>query len=159
MTSSNKPTLDELSNIFYREFSRYEYCLKAVGLRHEKGDAKANWDLYAKDVEHVISSATDPELCAAIDYFFSHPPKKQIVKDGSLAWDDSPLQEKNKSIAIFILIRRVRNNLFHGGKFNGQWFEPERSELLLQYALTILKTCANNHANVSKAYEGMSIGC
>jgi len=53
-------------------------------------------------------------------------------------------------------ITSLQNNLFHGGKFNGQWFEPERSEALMEHALTILKICAQNHPNVSEAYAEKS---
>ena len=57
---------------------------------------------------------------------------------------------------LFLLIRRVRNNLFHGGKFNGKWFEPERSEALLQHGLVILRHCGTRHSEVSKAYSGIA---
>lgn len=67
-----------------------------------------------------------------------------------------PLKKKS-SQKILILIRRVRNNLFHGGKFNGEWFEPERSEALMRNALIILRACGENHHEVSKAYG--SIAC
>ncbi|MBK0795138.1 hypothetical protein GZV14_28120, partial [Escherichia coli O25b:H4-ST131] len=59
------------------------------------------------------------------------------IEDDSLVWDDSLPQEKDLAKFLFLLIRRVRNNLFHGGKFNGKWFEPERSEALLQHGLVI----------------------
>lgn len=153
-----KSNIDNLSFEFFREFSRYEYCLKATGLRNEKdGNAMANWDLYAKEVEQVFASTKDPDFVAAVDYFTRHPPKKQVVKDGVLDWDETPLEEKNIAIKIFVLIRRVRNNLFHGGKFNRNWFEPERSEALLQHALIILKVCGQSHVNVSKAYAGKAL--
>ncbi|HAT3636033.1 TPA: hypothetical protein ACYEOW_005660 [Raoultella terrigena] len=148
--------LDYLCYEFFREFSRYEYCLKACGLHHKIKDAKADWDEYAKQVSETINNTTDPELISAIAYFKEHPPKKQIIKDGSLIWDDSLPQEKDMAKFIFLLIRRVRNNLFHGGKFNGKWFEPERSEALLQHGLVILRCCGEEHIEVSKAYSGIA---
>ncbi|ENK7105537.1 hypothetical protein AB3Y58_003248 [Enterobacter kobei] len=148
--------LDNLCYEFFREFSRYEYCLKASGLHHKIKDAKADWDEYAKQVSETINNTTDPELIAAITYFKEHPPKKQIIKEGSLVWDDSLPQEKDLAKFIFLLIRRVRNNLFHGGKFNEKWFEPERSETLLQHGLVILRRCGAEHSEVRKAYSGIA---
>ena len=148
--------LDNLCYEFFREFSRYEYCLKACGLHHKIKDAKANWDEYAKQVSEIINNTTDPELIAAITYFKEHPPKQQIIEDDSLVWDDSLPQEKDLAKFLFLLIRRVRNNLFHGGKFNGKWFEPERSEALLQHGLVILRHCGTRHSEVSKAYSGIA---
>ena len=47
-------------------------------------------------------------------------------------------------IAILSLIAYpiglIRNNLYHGAKFNGTWFDPERSKLLLSNALLVLET-------------------
>lgn len=147
--------IDSLSYKFFQEFARYEYCLKATGIRPLKKNAEADWDEYAKQVKHVFDAPTPIEFREAIEYFLEHPPKKQIVRDGILAWDETPLQEKNIAIKIFILIRRLRNNLFHGGKFNGEWFEPERSEALMRHALIILEVCGQTHQKVREAYAGM----
>ncbi|MBT2059466.1 hypothetical protein KKZ47_10725 [Enterobacter hormaechei subsp. xiangfangensis] len=149
--------IDALSYEFFREFARYEYCLKAVGLRHNTKEAKANWDMYANEVKDVLEKPKSPLLQEAIDYFLTHPPKKQIIKKDILDWDDTPLEERVLAKKIFILIRRVRNNLFHGGKFNGNWFEPERSELLMNYALIILRACGESHAKVSEAYTDNTV--
>ncbi|EGW98081.1 hypothetical protein ECSTECEH250_0538 [Escherichia coli STEC_EH250] len=112
--------------------------------------------MYAMAVTHVFESPEDPELKAAIEYFLNFPPKKQVVNDGVLAWDQTPIEEKIIAKKILILIRRVRNNLFHGGKFNGEWFEPERSEALMRNALIILRACGESHHEVSKAYGGIA---
>ncbi|HGV0350914.1 TPA: hypothetical protein ACNFSA_004160 [Klebsiella pneumoniae] len=69
--------LDNLCYEFFREFSRYEYCLKACGLHHKTKDAKANWDEYAKQVSEIINNTTDPELIAAITYLKNTHPKNK----------------------------------------------------------------------------------
>ena len=33
----------------------------------------------------------------------------------------------------------MRNNLYHGAKFNGTWFDPQRSERLLGHGLVVLE--------------------
>ncbi|EOG8017483.1 hypothetical protein ABKT78_20150 [Enterobacter ludwigii] len=149
--------LNSLCYEFFIEFARYEFCLKMTGFTQGDGAAKANWDRYAAEVEDIIASPGTKELADAIDYILSHPPKKQIVRNGELAWDESPVQSTSKAQLVLLLIRRIRNNLFHGGKFNGRWFEPERSELLMHHALIILKACAMNHAGVSEAYNCMDV--
>lgn len=77
----------------------------------------------------------------AIDYILGYPPKKQVIRDGALEWDDATPNASSSSDLILLYVRRVRNNLFHGGKFNGRWFDPERSEELLRHSLTILDAC------------------
>lgn len=147
--------INKLCYEFFREFARYEYCLKAAGFLCDKRVAQVNWDRYAMEVTHVFDSPEDTALKAAIEYFLEFPPKKQIVKDGMLAWDNTPLEEKIIAKKILILIRRVRNNLFHGGKFNGEWFEPERSEVLMRHGLTIMEACRKSHPTVDEAYTGI----
>ncbi|MGR6772086.1 hypothetical protein ACU36R_10695 [Pectobacterium brasiliense] len=153
--SVDRSKLNDLCFEFFMEFARYEFCLKMTGLTQGDGNAKANWDRYALEVEKIIASPGTTELAGAIDYILTYPPKKQIVRGGVLSWDETPIQGRNRAQQVFLLIRRIRNNLFHGGKFNGRWFEPERSELLMQHALTILQACARSHAGVYEAYNSM----
>lgn len=83
----------------------------------------------------------------------ANPPKKQIVEGGVLGWSASTPQTDLQSDRLLIYVRRVRNNLFHGGKFNGRWFEPERSTVLMQHSLTILNACLAASPAVSEAYH------
>ena len=39
---------------------------------------------------------------------------------------------------IWLYLRRVRNRLFHGGKFNLRTANPDRSSVLLEHTVTIL---------------------
>lgn len=149
--------LETLSYEFFREFARYEYCLKAVGLRENSHTAKASWAKYAVEVANVIENPQELVLSDAITYFIEYPPKKQIIRDGALDWDEALPNHQSRAELILLLICRVRNNLFHGGKFNGRWFEPQRSEHLIQHALTILKACGQSHARVYEAYAGNTL--
>ena len=74
----------------------------------------------------------------AADYILDQPPKKQIADNGKVVWADVPATEKSVQI-LFGHICRVRNNLFHGAKFNGTWFDPVRSEELLTHSLAVLE--------------------
>ena len=121
-------TLDGLAVEMFRIFSRAEYALKASGFHNGEGDAKANWDAFALALLDFFGSPATEELSNSINYLLDNPPNKQIVNDGKIQWNTSLPQENNDAIKLFIFIRRERNNLFHGGKFNGHWFSPGCSE-------------------------------
>lgn len=146
--------LDDLAADLFRVFSRTEYALKASGFNNGDGDAKANWRNFALAVEGVIANPLSPKLQKAINFFLSAPPKKQVIVGGVIQWQVSEPQTDSPADKLLIYVRRVRNNLFHGGKFNGHWFEPERSEPLLRHSLTILTTCVESVPSVREAYHG-----
>lgn len=117
------------------------------------GNAEANWSAFAKEVEAFVQTPENPNLTNAIDFIFSHPPKKQVILNGKIQWSESAPNKKLKAESLLIYVCRVRNNLFHGGKFNGHWFEPERSEQLIQNSFLILKACVNKVASTREAYR------
>ena len=90
----------------------------------------------------------------AVTYILEHPPKKQMIANGLLEWDPAEPDTDLCSDLALIYVRRVRNNLFHGGKFNGHWFAPDRSEALLRHSLTILRACLAASDELSQAYNG-----
>ena len=149
------PDLHELASQFFRTFARMEYALKAAGyLTTMRGnDAQPDWNRFAKEVQTVIEEPQDPDVADAVAYILKHPPKKQVVVNNKLEWDDTPPQTNFEADRVLIYVRRIRNNLFHGGKFNGRWFEPQRSGALIQYGLTILKACRDYEPQVAKAYS------
>lgn len=148
------PPIDELAFEFFKEFARCEYCLKAVGLREtSRRDPTADWGVFAAQVQRVLEVPSQ-ELLPAVTYFLQHPPKKQAVVDDRLDWIESAPDHKNQAELILRLVCRVRNNLFHGGKFNGHWFEPQRSRELLAYGIQILRASVEAHPKVREAYDG-----
>jgi hypothetical protein len=150
--------LDQLAFQFFREFSRCEYCLKAIGLLEpNRRDPTADWGAFAKEVSKVIDEPESEKTKAAIAYFLEHPPKKQILENGFLNWSNTLPDHKSKAELVLRLICRTRNNLFHGGKFNGHWFAPQRSEELLVNALVILEECISNHQKVKNAYTHKAV--
>ena len=79
------------------------------------------------------------ELNSAVDYFENHPPRKQKLDEHKqLSWSD-PLKRKDELLLIWLLrmIRTVRNNLFHGGKFPLLPIsDPSSNRELLIHAMT-----------------------
>jgi len=157
-TLSNKMTkhqhLDELAKELFQVFSRTEYALKATGFNNGDGPAEANWRNFALTVEDLIANPTELELKDAIAFLFNAPPKKQMIKGGLIKWEKSKPHTDSRADELLIYVRRVRNNLFHGGKFNGHWFSPGRSEPLLRYSIVILNACVNRTPLVYEAYHG-----
>lgn len=146
--------LDSLAWEFFQEFARCEYCLKTVGLREpNRREPTADWGAFAAEVRPVLE-APDPGLAPAVSYYLQRPPKKQAIVEGKLDWVESVPDHGSQAELILRLICRVRNNLFHGGKFNGHWFEPQRSEELLRYGVQILRAVIASHDKVREAHAG-----
>ena len=162
--------MDPLNNIriskelllkFFICFSRFEFALKTSGfalgnLRHVKPD----WDGYTKSIKDIFDKNKSQILFEAVDYFRLIPPWKQILMpDGTIGWDSSaPNDDKSEIEKIIILIRRVRNNLFHGGKFSNEVFEnKERTELLLERSLIILEECLIITPHVMRQFNEATI--
>lgn len=146
-------TLDELAITLFRTFARFEYSLKASGFHYGDGNAEPNWRSFAESISEIFEELADEEVGAAVDYMLKYPPKKQVIEDGFLTWDDSQPDTNLKADLVLLYVRRVRNNLLHGGKFNDRWFEPERSEHLLRHSLTILGACLDASPNVREAHD------
>ncbi|SQD77603.1 hypothetical protein [Moritella yayanosii] len=145
-------TIDEKAYEFFKLFARIEYSLKASGFHCGNGNATANWENFALSIDEKFTSVTVESFKEAVKYIKEHPPKKQIISDGSIEWLTIPPQSKCEADLILLYIRRVRNNLFHGGKFNGHWFEPERSEELITHSIVILHKAISLSVNVKAAF-------
>jgi hypothetical protein len=153
---TNRPELDALAVRMFRQFSRFEYALKASGcLVRRDGKAEANWDRFAADIgkEFDERAKSNPAFDEAVKYLTQHPPKEQHAKDGALQWIEKPADPPAGSTAVLLYVRRVRNNLFHGGKFSHSWIDPDRSTRLIRASLEILHECLEISDRVRNAYE------
>jgi hypothetical protein len=150
MVTGDSCNLDQLAIELFQKFARIEYALKATGFHKGEGDAKPDWDKFASSVSDVLEK--DTAIAAAIEYMGKKPPKKQVIRNQLLEWGD-PTPNTNKTREVIKCVRRVRNNLFHGGKFNNHWFAPERSEKLLSHSLSILEACLRASPDLKKAFD------
>ena len=135
---------------FLHIFSRFEYALKKTNFLKKgvRGNAEANWDKFAKylDTKTLLSAVNSKNFQAGVIYFFDHPPKKQIINDnGILGWKDEVIPENQQNFEkLLTLVRRARNNLFHGGKFqSGEVAGSDRDKKLIKLGLVILEECLN----------------
>ena len=103
-------------------------------------DAKADWTAFAQAHPTVLSSNCDPRFVNAVKFIRESPPKKQKVKVGRLVWESDSFTQAFDAGRLLILVCRIRNNLFHGGKFPE---EPEedvsRDRALLEAGLCVMQ--------------------
>jgi hypothetical protein len=146
---------------FFIFFLRIEYALKRTGFIYEKySQVHADWDRFADSIQKQFMRdlRSDQTLRTAHEYLLTQPPRKQVLNHGDLGWS---VEEKNDPVAgrelrwTLTMVRRVRNNLFHGGKFptpDGRMSDPSRDEELLMASLSILTACLEFHSNVKSAF-------
>jgi hypothetical protein len=145
--------------LFFLTFSRFEYALKRTPPFARIGrskNAEADWDKFAKDCNDSFCPTSDCDLQLAYDFFCSNPPKKQILIGDKLGFEDAPPKLNGLSLQeLLCMVRRVRNNLFHGGKFPMRYVEdPARNPALIKHALTILKACLSFNPHVEEKFFG-----
>lgn len=145
---------------FFLSFSKFEFALKtakfAVG--NEK-KVSPDWDSFAASVKNTFDKTQNKNLGDAIDYFLNKPPWKQVLINGAMSWDASiPNNGISEIEKVLLLIRRVRNNLFHGGKFNFNIHkDKERTITLLKSSLVILNACLPLAPDVEYNYKKATI--
>ena len=131
---------EEMKNsafLFFYSFSRFEFALKENGLvtRGRRGSAQADWQTFVKKNE------TKYDPCEAAGQLMAEPPDVQQL-EGHHAWKWAPLQfDDNQSqlSQAVLIVKTVRNNLFHGGKHSAAgWDEPERVHFLLSKSVEVL---------------------
>ena len=143
--------LDRVGLELFWSFARVEGALKAAGfLKKLNGPAEADWDRFAQSITGALEA--DSRLATAIAYMRQHPPMKQMARNGQLRFERAAVNG-NSTQELIACVKRVRNNLFHGGKFNGEWFDPARSEALIRHSLLILEGCLQASPQLRAVYN------
>jgi hypothetical protein len=114
---------DRLTLEFVLVFARFEFALKRVQ-RYCKGDegdrAKADWDQFGEDAAPTLEAYLDRtgQLQGAVDLLVSYPPHREVVQGGVAVFAPEPtLGGGSVGQKLLKAVRRVRNNLLHGGKY------------------------------------------
>ncbi len=144
---------------FFLTFARFEFALKAAGF--VGGDLRRawpNWDGFGQSLD-LDTARLDPNFSAAFEYFGLHPPWRQVVTTNGLVWDSTVgFTTLERMEQVLELVRRVRNNLFHGGKFSDEVYSgPGRNELLLRHSLAVLHRCLELSPSVAASYDTASL--
>jgi hypothetical protein len=147
---------------FFKVFSRFEYALKRSGFVEEGKYCEASpaWNKYEDELKGRFATVQDEHFRNACAYFKKEPPKTQIVRQKSLDWQNTLLREGEFEEAYILrLVRAVRNNLFHGGKYPdpvGPIKDVARNDKLLEHAITILEQCLALSCKVNTFYTETS---
>jgi hypothetical protein len=137
---------------FFVFFSRFEYALKRAGFvkSGRNDEAEPQWDAFAESIRGKLSKTANRKFQMARAYLLSHPPKKQrYTAAANLHWVDNPMRASESDEQYLLrLVRDVRNNLFHGGKYPVKQHDEglERNRRLLRHSLTTLQYCRNLNA-------------
>ncbi len=150
LTAANR--LPPLANKLFRIFARFEFALKMAGFVEMRGNrVEVCWDRFANSapigadfLARVIADGLAPTMLAA-------PPKADRVENGQYGFNETA-SEILSAQDLFGAIRRVRNNLFHGGKYFDDDFP--RNRRLVKEALSILLFAAERHPDVNFFFEG-----
>lgn len=147
---------------FFATFSAFECALKQA--RFVKGDrynnAVPNWDAFGGAVSKQFAGIKDETFTKAKQYLLQEPPMKQVfIKTStSVGWAKNSRRGKESDEHYLLrLVRDVRNNLFHGGKYPCSRIKPPSAEMLrnkelLEACLTILDRCQSLNATVGSFF-------
>jgi hypothetical protein len=134
-------------------FLRFEFALKEAGFCPRGGDAIVEWGRVTKKLGAVFYKAVRKSGNA--DTIVKRPPKKQIARDHQLEWERQAAPANVHQ--LFEAVRRVRNNLVHGGKSGGPDADPNdpgRKKRLIQETQWIVEQAIYALPDVRKYFEG-----
>lgn len=140
------------ANAFFRRFSRFEFALKDTGyVIGDQHRADPHWDGFANAIK---ANAGEQQFLRRAHQIaptlMGNPPRKQVLLKKKLNFKNAaPILSVS---AVFIAIRCVRNNLFHGGKFGNP--DAARDANLIREAQGLLEEALRYHPEVRDAFEG-----
>ena len=145
-------SLPSRSDELFRIFARFEFALKMAGFHNQQCNGiEVTWDSFSNDVplgkaffQHIYKQGVCPTL-------MQYPPKSETIESGQWGFSDETNAPKS-SQELFGAVRRVRNNLFHGGKYFDD--DSGRNERLVAEAILILLEALEWHDGVRFYFEG-----
>jgi hypothetical protein len=149
----SRTKLSDAAMKFMVTFLRFEFALKEDGFCHKEGKAEVDWGTVTKTLGDKFYSTV--RKCGAAKTVMQRPPKQQIAYDHKLGWEvrDPPANCHD----LFEAVRRVRNNLVHGGKSGDPETvhgDPQRSEKLIAEAQWIVEQALCEMPDVRARFEG-----
>jgi hypothetical protein len=155
MTRIHKDLAFEVLSVF----SLFEYGLKKIGYRTagRKNIAEVDWETWYKENENAVIQPHGENFSSHLQYLTSRPAKKQVLDDqDEIVWKTINVRqdEKDKVAKLAQLVKAVRNNFFHGGKyFREEIEEPIRDERLLRSSSTILRAIIEMNPKLKSAVQ------
>src|SRR2546426_1796798 len=115
---------------FFLTFARFEYALKdSEFLKPGRGIffppqqdlirlAEPDWGKFKNACCSSFNQSSSEKLDSACRYLIDNPPPTQVVlQDGTLGWQPHAQGTETEAEYLIGLLKTVRNNLVHGGKF------------------------------------------
>ena len=133
----------------FATFSRFEFALKECGyVRADRyGGAQLDWNRFAA-IEGLAALMQRLHDEGSVAELLKHPPRQQRAAGTHWEWADAPPITDAK--AFLEAIKRVRNNLFHGGKAGA---DP-RDDQLCKDAVACLVALLDLNPDVRLAFVG-----
>ena len=146
---------DELKPIIYEfffKFSRFEFALKEYKYRKPgkyNYNAEPDWNSFVNDFEKAYQAS------ASATKLLQNPPRKQIIKNGNLDWEDLSFGKSYSLLKkVTLSIKTIRNNLFHGGKHGDKsWDDTDRIKFLLVNGNGVIDHLASLHDELRAHYR------
>lgn len=144
----------ELVCEFFGVFARFEYAMKATTYctSDRYGNALPDWRKLKEQLGQPVCEAGTERVVAAIDYLLEEPPQVQMCVDGRPEFVELELDGGNSGAQAIEAARRVRNNLFHGGKHTPH-SAPERDTSLIQASLAVIGACLEIDETLNTEFE------
>ena len=144
--------LPERSDELFRIFARFEFALKMAGYCElRRGIVVLNWDRFANS--NIIGKKFYDYVCQAeiCPTMLNHPPKSETIASGVWGFSDE-VPKPSSPQDLFGALRRVRNNLFHGGKYFDD--DHDRNAMLIGEAISVLLLAAEWNTDLGYYFEG-----
>jgi hypothetical protein len=146
---------------FFVVFCRFECSLKRSGYlkqtRAGRG-AEPDWKDYATTLRGRFAGVRRSAFKEACEFLLDDPPQRQIVVGvGKMGWARviSKAGDSHEE-RVLELVKVVRNNLFHGGKYPlpaGAIADTSRNRRLLKACITVLEECLRLSPGLWEAFE------
>lgn len=139
---------------YFVVFSRFEYALKRAGfLNTNVSMAAPDWTAFADEVANKFEKLANTDLSRAKAYLMNNPPKKQIRDGHRIDWMVPQRGTVPEVRWLLDLVKIVRNNLFHGGKYpRNIQSDPARDSQLIESCLIILCECIHLDKEVEQFF-------
>lgn len=154
---------------FFLTFARFELALKSAGFVRAREatdggffEAHPDWTKFASSLSRDFNPEANTPLEEASSFILEMPIWTLVVerKEATeVAWQQvAPPSEGSVAERVFVCIRRLRNNLFHGaGLSSVQGYDDETMTQLLQSATIILLESLRLSSPVREAYDDAAL--
>jgi hypothetical protein len=154
--------------LFSLLFARFEHSLKVCGYcRDGNSGIQIHWRRFASefDAEGERQYLQSPSYQDARAFLLRALPMQQYVHaERDIRWRETDLEEvtqegwspaQNEDAKLAELVKTLRNNLFHGGKFHNPHQLQNRNQELLEAAIVVLENWSRVPRIRGAFYEGL----